>query len=228
MSASTSRRPDTHEMVVVHRVFRREYRLLPRMVEAVAVGDVARASVVAAHAREIGEVLHHHHTGEDEVIWPLLRERATVESGVVDRMASQHERVAGLLARVDELLPVWVRSAAATPRDELVALLDQASRTLEEHLADEEEHILPLCAEHLSVEEWSQLGGRGMPSMPMSRALVLLGHVLEEADAQERKALLAHLPLPGRVLFSLVGRRQYAREVATLRAGLTVPGPRQG
>jgi hypothetical protein len=36
-------RPDTHKMIVIHRVFRRESALLPRLVQSVPDGDVARA-----------------------------------------------------------------------------------------------------------------------------------------------------------------------------------------
>ena len=39
---------DVHDMVVVHRVFRRELRLIPQLVREVAPGDTARAPVLAA------------------------------------------------------------------------------------------------------------------------------------------------------------------------------------
>ena len=69
-------RPHTHEMVVVHRVFRRESALLPRLVRAVPDGASARAGEVAAYLDDYVMGLHHHHALEDELIWPLLRERA--------------------------------------------------------------------------------------------------------------------------------------------------------
>jgi hypothetical protein len=39
---------DVHDMVVVHRAFRREFRLIPELARRVAAGDTARAKVVAA------------------------------------------------------------------------------------------------------------------------------------------------------------------------------------
>ena len=104
-------RPDTHEMVVVHRIFRRESGLLPAMVRAVAPGDTARAALVAESVRDYLDGLHNHHTGEDELIWPLLLARVDLEQELVLRMEAQHEMVAAALARVGELLPAWQASA---------------------------------------------------------------------------------------------------------------------
>ena len=47
MTMPTDERPYTHEMVVVHRVFRREARLLPRIVTAVSGGDMQGISRTA-------------------------------------------------------------------------------------------------------------------------------------------------------------------------------------
>ena len=87
-------RPDTHEMVIIHRAFRRESRLLAALIAAVPAGDTARARVLAAHFRWYQLGVHHHHTGEDELIWPLLLARVDLEADVVVRMEAQHERVA--------------------------------------------------------------------------------------------------------------------------------------
>ena len=104
-------RPDTHDMFVVHRVFRRETALLPRLVRNVRPGDTARAAVVADHYRGYALGLHHHHTGEDELIWPLLLARVDLEAELVLRMEEQHERVAAGLDAVSALLPEWERTA---------------------------------------------------------------------------------------------------------------------
>jgi hypothetical protein len=48
MTTSTAiQRPDTHDMIVVHRVFRRESDLMPTLIQAVRDGDTARAGVLA-------------------------------------------------------------------------------------------------------------------------------------------------------------------------------------
>jgi iron-sulfur cluster repair protein YtfE (RIC family) len=228
MTQAVQQRPDTQEMVVVHRVFRREFRLAPQMVRLVPAGDAARAAVVAGHLTEMATMLHHHHSGEDELVWPLLTERASVSGEVVERMEAQHEAVAALLDTCAELVPAWGAGADVPTRDRLAGVLEELSAALDEHLAEEEREILPLCAEHMTAEEWGRLGQRGMAAMPKSRLLVIFGHLLEEASPQERATMLGHLPAPARLLFRAVGRRAWAKEVGRLRAGIEVPTQRTG
>ena len=88
---------DTSDMVIVHRMFRRECALLPQLVAAVAGGDLARARTVAGHAREVLDMLHHHHVGEDELLWPRLSARTRFHNDLLARMDSQHQGLAVLL-----------------------------------------------------------------------------------------------------------------------------------
>ena len=88
-------RPDTHDMIVVHRVFRRESDLMPTLIQAVPDGDTARAGVLAQAFGDYQLGLHLHHTGEDDLVWPLLLARVDLEADMVLRMEAQHEVVAG-------------------------------------------------------------------------------------------------------------------------------------
>ncbi|MFI8339088.1 hemerythrin domain-containing protein [Streptomyces sp. NPDC085639] len=71
--------------------------LLPRLVRAVPAGATDRAAVVADHLAEYMTGLHHHHTVEDETLWPLLRAR-TADQELVARMEEQHGRIDASLA----------------------------------------------------------------------------------------------------------------------------------
>ena len=79
-SSDTTTLTNVHDMVIVHRAFRRELAVIPRLVRAVPAGDTRRAAVVARHARLVLQGLHLHHTGEDELLWPKLLERSTPEA----------------------------------------------------------------------------------------------------------------------------------------------------
>jgi len=79
---------DTHEMVLIHRVIRREFGQLPRLFRS-AANDRARSKVIGAHTREMLDFLHTHHTGEDELLFPLLRERAALDPELMDRMEAE-------------------------------------------------------------------------------------------------------------------------------------------
>lgn len=217
-------RPDTRDMVLVHRVFRRELRLLPALVRAVPDRDLARAGRVRAHADEVLTMLHHHHQGEDDLLWPRLLERAAPQEALVRRMEAQHDDVARDLTAVLPLLAAWTEAPDSTTAQPLAAALDRLTDALCRHLDEEERSVLPLVEQHVTVREWAELGRHGMASTPRSRRMAALGQILEDASDAERRHFLAHLPPPVRLVWRAVGQRNHRREVAALRAGLPV-GP---
>jgi hemerythrin-like domain-containing protein len=223
-SVDTRERPDIHEMVVVHRLFRREAALLPRLVESVTDGDTKRAALIAGHYRDYQHGLHHHHSGEDELLWPLLLARVDLEAEIVLRMEAQHEVIAASLTEVDGAIGAWETAPSMATVAPVLTALRAHLAALNEHLTDEEEHLLPLAAEHVTVAEWARLGERFVQQTPKNKILLYLGSILEEATPEERAAMLANLPAPARALWHLVGRHQYARRIARIRAGVAASG----
>ncbi|RZS89687.1 hemerythrin-like domain-containing protein [Motilibacter rhizosphaerae] len=210
------------ELVTVHRVFRREFGLLPRMVAGVRPGNVERSELVAGHVAELVQALSAHVRAEDELLWPKLRERSgsPATAGLVERLEGEHDQLRILLDRVRVLLPMWSSAADGRTRDELVATLSEATRVLEAHLDAEEAEVLPIADQHVAREEWDELGRAGVAGIPRERLPVFLGAVLEEASGEERSRFLGHVPLPGRLAYLLVGQRRYRAETTTLRSGL--------
>ena len=213
-------RPDTHEMYVVHRVFRRETALLPRMIRSTRPGDTEYARYVAAHYRDYALGLHHHHTAEDVLIWPLLLSRVDLEAELVLRMEKQHEGVAAGLEAVAALLPEWERTASSAAGEAVAVALEQHRAALVEHLTDEENYLLSLIEEHLTVAEWEKLGERFAEETPKDKLLFFLGALLEEATPAEAAQMMRNLPWPARLIWRVVGKRQYARRTRRLRAPL--------
>jgi hemerythrin-like domain-containing protein len=220
MTTVTTTEPvDTWEMVLVHRVFRREFRLLPGLVRAVPAGDTVRAEIIGEHLSNVA-ALHHHHNSEDELLWPLLLERAGMHAALIHRMEAQHERLHEPLARIEEITPRWRERAAVADREALAEVIAQASVALDEHLSDEEQQILPLVPRHLTHAEWDALGRRGQESIPKGKmALVFLGALFEEATPAERKRFLAGMPSPVRVIWRLFGDRTYRKARDQVRIG---------
>jgi len=219
MSTIQSTEPDTHDMVIVHRVFRREFHLLPDLISRVAEGNTERAAVVAEHLTDLTSGLHHHHEGEDDLLWPLLLERATLQTDLVHRMESQHAALSTSLDQVDKLAPAWAATANATDRDALAKAVREASVILDEHMGEEEREILPLARQHLTAEQWNKLGERGAKSIQDKRKrLLFLGMLLEETSPEEARDFMHHIPPPVRVIWKLVGRRQYAAYIRLIRS----------
>ncbi|WP_328460292.1 hemerythrin domain-containing protein [Streptomyces sp. NBC_00448] len=207
---------DTHEMVLIHRVIRREFGQLPRLLRS-AAHDPARSKVIGAHAQEMLNFLHTHHTGEDELLFPVLRERAALDPELMDRMDTQHARVDDAVTAVGAELPAWTASADAAAGERMAALIDAMMPTLIDHLAEEEQKILPIVSVTLTQREWDALGKHGMSAIPLTRRLVFLGHITEETDDAERERFLKVVPAPARLAYKLIGHRRFTRETATIR-----------
>ncbi len=222
MTTTDSReRPNsTKEMLAVHRVFRREATLMPRLVQAVPDGDTRQAALIAEGFRDYQLGLHIHHTGEDTLVWPLLLARVDLDADMVLQMEPEHQALARSMEAVDRALPAWQAAPSAATAGPVLAALGTHRDVLHEHLADEEANILPLIEEHLTVAEWAKTGEHFAKTAPPSKRLFFLGALLEEADPEESAIMLGLLPAPARLAWRLIGRRQYARKITRIRAGL--------
>lgn len=207
---------DTHEMLLIHRVIRREIGQLPQLLRG-AAGDPARARLVGAHATEMLDFLHIHHSGEDELLYPLLRERVALDRELIDRMEAQHAEVSEAIDEVRAAVPHWSTTADADIAEQLAARIESMLPVLLEHLREEEELILPIVAVNISQEEWDALGKHGFGAVPGKRRLVILGYIIEETNDTERRNFMLNVPPPARLAYKVIGRRQFAKEAAQLR-----------
>jgi len=210
---------DTSNMLLVHRVFRRELRLLATMVAATEPGDVERRRRVCLHGNEMIDALEEHHRSEDELLWPRLAARAPEATVLAGEMQRDHDVVGEAASAARSGFERW---AASDVRDELRAQLEELHRQLCAHLDREERDVLPLVGRHITEGEWAELAERGFGSMPKSRALVFLAHMLEGSDITEYERMMAVVPTPVRALHKLYGRRAFQRETAYLRGGATL------
>jgi hemerythrin-like domain-containing protein len=203
---------DVRDMIVVHQAFRREFRLVPAAVTRVAAGDQRQAGVVTNHLRFLIRGLHHHHAGEDRLLWPKLRERVPQQlAEAVSVMEEQHRTIAAQLEAATSGIRAWTAHAAAEERDRLATTLAELSAVLDEHLAAEERTILPLAAFCLDVAEWQALERDGIDSLPKSQAALAFGMLMYEADPEVIALMLSRAPGPARLLMPRLAPRTYAR-----------------
>lgn len=197
-------------MVVVHGMFRHALSRLPSHVRSVPDGVREKAGVVVDHIDLGVSALHHHHTAEDRLLWPVLMDRAAPDRAVVERMEAQHEGLAGLLERVQVHAAQFRYTASAADGEKLATTLEELSAVLEEHLADEEAHILPLVERHMTVKEWDHLGQEAVKSLDMDQRVIMMGMLKEATPPDEAELLLHHAPiLVTKVGWPLVLKHQY-------------------
>lgn len=98
-------------------------------------------------------LVHSHHHGEDETLFPVVRRTAPALAPVVDRLEADHRLVASLLARVEKALDGLVGSGEddGEATGEVVDALEALADHLLTHLTYEEESLRPFL---LSMDNW--------------------------------------------------------------------------
>jgi hemerythrin-like domain-containing protein len=79
---------------------------------------------------------------------------------MAERMEAQHNVISELLTRAEAALPAWQRTARAGDGDALAADLGELHARLEEHLDEEETHVLPIVGQNITPTEWDELVSR--------------------------------------------------------------------
>jgi len=222
MTASPATGIDTRDMVVVHDSIRRQFGQAPALVRRVAPGDTARAAVVADHLDLLGALLHHHHVGEDRLLWPVLQPRVPADvAATVTRMESQHDGIAEAQQTVSAAVDSWRAGAGEDERGALATAWEHLFARITEHLAAEEQHILPLAAAHMTPAEWRRLGEEGIGGLPRRQLPLVFGMVMYRADPEVIRQMLSHAPLLPRLLMPRLAPRTYARYARRLHGTVT-------
>jgi len=66
---------DVRDMAIVHRTFRKAYSEAAQLLRAAPTPSPGRVTFLADHIDFALAALHHHHEGEDELLYPKLIER---------------------------------------------------------------------------------------------------------------------------------------------------------
>jgi hypothetical protein len=125
-------------------------------------------------------------------------------------MEDQHGGIAEAQDAVTDAVTTWRAGAGAADRDALAAALETLLERITEHLAAEEEHILPWAAAHMTPEEWGRLGEEGIGNLPKRLLPLVFGMLMYQADPQVIRQMLAEAPLVPRLLMPLLAPRAYA------------------
>lgn len=222
MSTDTATRPAAKtatgaaaEMRTIHSAFRRELRLAPDLLRSVEHGDRLRAGLVATHLDLLDRFLHHHHSIEDDMLWPKLLVRVPAEiAPVVELMESQHETVAELLEQTAVLRAEWRKDADASRAAQLAAVYARLHDALVEHLDAEEQHVMPLVESCITAKEWARIGKAAQRSTPLKDGPRMLGMLAYDGDPDVMREMLGSVPGPARGIVLKVGRRAYAKHAA--------------
>lgn len=210
---------DHSGMYVMHYAFRRDMADLATATERTAATDRGTWRAIARYWALFAELLHHHHTAEDDHYWPVLAEAVAVRGDDADRavIAAMEDEHAAIDPALDacgrgfhRMLTDPTEEDAAQLHADLVLL----QLLVDEHLAHEERETLPLVQRMVDPAVYAEVEkaiGRSYP-------LRLIGHLVPWAfyglPAAHASQVMAEAPLPHRVLLRLT-RGRFARRHRT-------------
>jgi hypothetical protein len=200
-------------MLAAHAAFRRDLAQLARAATFADLPDPGRRASVQAGWELFKRQLHIHHTAEDEIVWPALRERLTRSENaqsVLDAMEAEHRQIDPLLAAVD----VAFARADHGHRADVRAIGDAADAlagSLTAHLTHEERDGLPLIGEALTSAEWRRVGFRIVRKNGLSAGGEMFAWLADGADPDQAAAAIGTLPPPARLVYRAIWRPRYKR-----------------
>lgn len=218
-TAHPAPRPDVSDMFAVHQALRDTLDCAPQLVRGVDATDAERLALITNLYDNVLKFLHVHHEGEEQLIFPRLRERCPDQAELLDLMASQHADVVELFQRSSGALAAWAGGEASAQEGSATALGELGGR-LEEHLGEEESQILPLCAEHLSAEEWGALPGHALGSFTGDKVWLILGLIRQRMTQASCDEMLANMPPPAVEMWTTMGEEAYKNLMAEVGSPL--------
>ena len=211
---------DQTGMYVMHFAFRRDLRHLVAAVEHTPVSEVEVWAALRERWARFAEVLHHHHSVEDDHLWPALRRHAETRGHVQDvalleDMEAEHEVIDPALTAVRAAFDDMCAHPCADHRNALDIRLAAVQDSLQEHLAHEEGQALPMLQRTLSVGENESFEEEVARAYPLRVVPFVMCWALHELPEEGRQRLLAQAPAGyGRLHRILRGRFERRERLA--------------
>jgi hypothetical protein len=207
-----NRPADTRMMDIVHGALRRD---LLRVRAAVAAEPHPRGRqrrALGEHAVWMMAFLHAHHTMEDRLLWPLIRQRDPAAAPLLDSLEAEH----GMIVPAAEALTRAGQRYATTGADEarvgLIRALDALTAALLPHLDREVAEAMPVVSAAMTHAEWQAFERRhAMKSKRVSQLAIEAQWVLDGIDSVGYRVAVRAMPALARFVVLYGYRRAYRR-----------------
>ncbi|WP_433293618.1 hemerythrin domain-containing protein [Pseudonocardia sp. CA-142604] len=187
---------DAREMYMLHRMFRREFSLMPQVVQSSGNGGRERVETVAGHIDFVTNALHGHHEFEDAQVWPILRERGAADIVPhVRHVEEQHEEIERAVSDLDESVTYWRDHATAGACERVSAALGRMLPVLLEHMRFEEANVVPVMEKCITLDEWNQMiQVSAAEHLAPTDMPLMFGMTMYEGDPEIVDAAISNMP----------------------------------
>ncbi|MGH3346341.1 MAG: hemerythrin domain-containing protein [Nocardioides sp.] len=140
---------------IIHAALRRDLDRLALLLERPEDLSPSRLQALGAHARWLMDVLHEHHTGEDDRLFPMIRRNNPGVTELLDAMVAEHEAIAAAVSAL-EGAGARAESGEAGAAEELRGAVAGLRAVLDPHLEHEERDLTPVVPQSVSEAEWEE------------------------------------------------------------------------
>ena len=126
---------DVSDMYAVHNALTGALDAAPRYVAEAGV-DAERVEVIGSFYENVIEFLHVHHTGEDELVYPLLEERCAESRSELERIDDQHKLLHGPMDLGRSTIATWRAAASTEDAQAVIDAIASIADPLRAHLAE--------------------------------------------------------------------------------------------
>lgn len=210
---------DTRMMGIVHSALRRDLVRLRLVLGTPAAQEHRRRTALAEHALWLMQFLHHHHSGEDDGLYPVVVERNPAAAELCEQMDVDHGTITPAMAA---LVTAARRHLAdrTSPDADLIAAIAALEGPLLPHLTREELEMMPLVSASITVADWEHYMKKFNLAKKSLGWLAEEAHwILDNIDEANRAVVVSTVPaVPRFVLVKLLGG-PYRRKRALLWDG---------
>jgi hemerythrin-like domain-containing protein len=206
--------PDVLGMRLAHRIMLRDAGRLTDLAEQLAAGttrtDTKRVAAIAGYVRDWAHSVHHHHSVEDEILWPVLVESAGPHVDLSE-LSDDHAALDPMLDRLRAAADGYQARPGEVTATELALALAELRDVLTEHIGEEELAVFPVIERHVSVRDWDEVENRIRKRAKISFELP---RVISAITPEEWPAVAARAGLALRVVMAVLGPPYRRRERA--------------
>lgn len=198
---------DTRTMPIVHDALRRDLARARHVLTTEPFPHAAQRRALGQHLAWMMAFLHHHHEGEDNGLYPLVRSKNPGAAALLDAMDADHTVVR---PAIDALSAAGLAYAASPDeRTAAVDAIDALCDVLLPHLLREEQEMMPVVSASITKAEWDDWTHEfNVKPRPMS-ALAIEGLWVIEGQSPADAALMTALvpAVPRWIILNVVSKR---------------------
>jgi hemerythrin superfamily protein len=196
---------DLNGFRTMHAAFRTEFGRLATAYRAPR--DAAHVQLLEEHLALALDILHAHHTHEDDHLWPFLISCSPESKPELDELEAEHEHLDPLITGSAD------RSRSRSDRaDSLQELHD----FLNQHIDHEEAVAFPLMRTFFTPQDTENDRRKAMSEISPRRMPVVFGWIASCLDDDLFAAAMAENPRVVRLLFRMFWWPKYQRRLAAL------------